>query len=663
MILSPSFGDAGLAKALSMAVLISVLAGCDSIIDSLADAPPPAPPRTPLMYPGFPARWIAGNGSPPQFESGRDFSVRRSGSASGYIRSLSMQVENAPSGSIIQEMRADAYRGKRIRYSGWIRTSEVGGDGVGLWLRGDGARIGPFDNMNDRRLSGTNDWKYLSIVVDVPQLTVGLAFGALLVGPGIAWVDDLNIEVVDETVQVTAPLGERLYDDSAQVAGYYSRRSLRPTHLGFESELTAAQQPATVDWLRNASFAFTNDDPAVTSADLDPLRPLLGGATIVALGEATHGTREFFRMKHRVMAMLVKELGFTHFGIEATLPEALAVDHYVQTGVGDPARLLSDLRFWTWNTAEVMGMIEWMRSWNAAGHQPRVHFTGFDMGYAGVAIDSVSAFATRMSTGAGTTVREAYRCLNELRTPSNGPNPDFARYNAIGAEYQDACRQGIRDVDSLFARNETAWSSVEGPEKVRIMRRLARIIDQWEDLARASADAGFYVRDEYMAENVAWWHETHAPGAKMVLWAHNGHVSRVPRMMGDHLSRRYGSGYVNVAQTFGTGSFNAVMVSNSNVNLDLRAHTVTGLREEAIENVFMATGADRIIFDARRVRSDSSAAVAPLQLTLSIRSVGATFRPGDGPNGYQVPLYLGGDYDLIIWFRNATASTLLPFLP
>jgi erythromycin esterase len=612
------------------------------------------------MYPGFPARWIPGPSR--EFEAGRDLAVRRSGSASAYVRSINTQVSSGEIGTIIQQMRADAYRGKRVRFSGWIRTSDVGG-GVGLWLRGDGATLGPFDNMSDRWLTGTSDWKYVSIVLDVPQGVIGFAFGVLLVGPGIAWIDDLSFEIVDESVPVTRPLGERAYTDTLALTAQYNRHPLRPTHLGFESEQTAAQQPATVTWLRNASFPFTTDDPDVPSSDLDPLRPLVGDAKIVALGEATHGTREFFRMKHRVLTWLVREMGFSHFGIEASLPEALAVDHYVQTGVGDPAKLLSDLRFWTWNTTEVFAMIEWMRAWNAAGNQPRVHFTGFDMQFAGVAIDSVTAFTSRMDATVGATVTAAYQCLNDLREPRNNPNPDMKAYNSSGPDYQASCRLGIRNVDSLFAHNEAAWTSAAGAEKVRVMRRLARVIDQWEELAAASNDAGYIIRDRYMAENVAWWHETHAPGAKMVLWAHNGHISRVPGAMGDNLSRRFGAEYLIVGQTFGSGSFNAVMVSNTYQILNLTAHQISGLREEAIERVFQATGADRLIFDARRLRTDNTPAAEPLHLPVSIRAIGATYRPADGPNSHQAALFLLNDYDLIIWFRTATASQLLPYLP
>lgn len=639
-------------------VLIFATPGCDSIVDSLADEP--SPPPNGLMIPGRPVRWFGTQNGTGDFEVGRDIGVHRSGSASAYIRSL--WQEPAEFGALTQQIRADAYRGRRIRYAGWIRTAGVGAGGAGLWLRSDGVLLGPFDNMIDRRLTGTNDWKQVSIVVDVPHAAVGLAFGALLSGPGVVWIDDLSLEVVDTTVPVTVEPGERAFSDSAQAAAQYGRFSLRPLNLAFEGELPAAQQLATVEWVRNASFAFGTDDPDASSTDLDPLRPLVGGATLVALGEATHGTREFFRMKHRVLAWLVREMGFSYFGIEANLAEALAVDHYVQTGVGNPTQLLSDLRYWTWNTAEVMAMIEWMRAWNAAGHQPRVHFTGFDMGFAGVAIDSVSAFTSRMDPVAGTTVAQAYQCLNGLRDTPTSYTPDYAKYALLGADQQAACRQNIRSVDSLFARNDATWSSIEGAEKFRVMQRLARTIEQWEQLGSAASDQGVYVRDRLMAENVAWWHDTHAPGTKMVLWAHNGHVSRWTGFMGDHLTRKYGSRYLPVAQTFGSGSFNAVFVSNTGVNLDLRAHNVSDLREEAIEAVFKATGIERLIFDARRVRAESGPATIPLEAPLSIRSVGASYRPSAASN-YQVNLQLGTDYDLIIWFRNAMASTLLPHLP
>jgi erythromycin esterase-like protein len=83
---------------------------------------------------------------------------------------------------------------------------------------------------------------------------------------------------------------------------------------------------------------------------MQPLKKIIGDARIVALGEATHGTREFFQLKHRMLEFLATEMGFTIFSIEANMPEAYRVNDYVLTGVGDPAALLRGMYFWTWDT-------------------------------------------------------------------------------------------------------------------------------------------------------------------------------------------------------------------------------------------------------------------------------------------------------------------------
>jgi hypothetical protein len=100
---------------------------------------------------------------------------------------------------------------------------------------------------------------------------------------------------------------------------------------------------------------------------MQALKQLIGNARIVSLGEATHGTREFFQLKHRMLEFLATEMGFTIFSIEANMPEAYRLNDYVLNGTGDPAELLRGMYFWTWNTEEVLEMIRWMRAFNASG--------------------------------------------------------------------------------------------------------------------------------------------------------------------------------------------------------------------------------------------------------------------------------------------------------
>ncbi|HKE13886.1 MAG TPA: erythromycin esterase family protein, partial [Kofleriaceae bacterium] len=135
-----------------------------------------------------------------------------------------------------------------------------------------------------------------------------------------------------------------------------------------------------VAWIRRSGIPLSGVEAGAGTADMAPLAASIGRARVVALGEATHGTREFFQMKHRMFEYLVSERGFTVFAIEANWPESLAVNRYVLTGEGDPKAALAGLYFWTWNTEEVLALIEWMRAWNAdPAHARKVKFFGFDM--------------------------------------------------------------------------------------------------------------------------------------------------------------------------------------------------------------------------------------------------------------------------------------------
>ncbi len=150
--------------------------------------------------------------------------------------------------------------------------------------------------------------------------------------------------------------------------------------------------PAIVDWLKAKCLPFETPKAESGFADLAYLKVLVAGARVVELGEATHGTKEFFQMKHRILEYLVKEMGFNTFAIEATWPESNLLNDYVMTGQGDPARLLAGLYFWTWNTQEVLDMIRWMRRHNEnPGSAPKVSFFGFDMQYPKMAMGNVIA--------------------------------------------------------------------------------------------------------------------------------------------------------------------------------------------------------------------------------------------------------------------------------
>jgi erythromycin esterase-like protein len=161
-----------------------------------------------------------------------------------------------------------------------------------------------------------------------------------------------------------------------------------------------------VDWVRANAIRLATPEAGHGFDDMQPLKKVVGDARIVELGEATHGTREFFQLKHRMLEFLATEMGFTIFSIEANMPEAYRLNDYVLNGTGDPVELLRGMYFWTWNTEEVLEMIRWMRAFNASG-RGRVQFTGFDMQTHTVALDIVQQFVRRYDTAYVATLRDA----------------------------------------------------------------------------------------------------------------------------------------------------------------------------------------------------------------------------------------------------------------
>jgi hypothetical protein len=154
---------------------------------------------------GLPESWGGGG---PEYELAIDKSVAHQGKQSGRVSYVGTGEPEKPGfGTLTQGISPDPFRGKRVRYSGYVRTKNVAGS-AGLWMRVDGSEQGrslSFDNMMDRGIVGTSDWKKYEIVLDVPKEATAIYFGMLVSGKGTAWVDDLHFEKVAPDTPVTDP--------------------------------------------------------------------------------------------------------------------------------------------------------------------------------------------------------------------------------------------------------------------------------------------------------------------------------------------------------------------------------------------------------------------------------------------------------------------------
>ncbi|WP_044642785.1 helix-turn-helix domain-containing protein [Risungbinella massiliensis] len=168
--------------------------------------------------------WFLSGSHPFNYEMGIDRTVVHQGRMSGYLKSKTVQgVEEFA--TIMQQFKADRYRGKRMKLSGFVKTENVQ-HFAGLWMRIDSASddVLQFDNMGDRPIQGSNNWNQYSVVLDVPENSAVIAFGVLLSGAGHVWVDQFSFDEVDEKVEST----------NLEV---HAELLEEPTNLSFEEEL------------------------------------------------------------------------------------------------------------------------------------------------------------------------------------------------------------------------------------------------------------------------------------------------------------------------------------------------------------------------------------------------------------------------------------------
>lgn len=235
-----------------------------------------------------------------------------------------------------------------------------------------------------------------------------------------------------------------------------------------------AQTPASdavTDWIRGTSIPLGTPLAGNGFDDMQPLKKVIGNARIVSLGEATHGTREFFQLKHRMLEFLASEMGFTIFSIEASMPEAYRLNDYVLKGNGDPAQLLRGLYLWPWDTEEVLAMIKWMRVFNQSG-KGRIEFTGFDMQLPEVAAGNVSGFVAKYDPDYGPAIQSAAGMAVKTRRLQKGPQvgtttADFPVSLAIGKTIRFSGHIKTADVEEGFA---SLWCRVEGANGVLAWR-------------------------------------------------------------------------------------------------------------------------------------------------------------------------------------------------
>jgi hypothetical protein len=155
-----------------------------------------------LVDASVPPGWLLAGTKPAEYEVGVDADHAYQGHPSAFLRSKRLSVNGF--GTLMQSIRAEQYNGKRVRFSGLVKSQEVV-SWAGLWMRVDqGKNMIAIDNMQDRAIKGTTGWQRYDVVLDVPRDSTGISFGILLDGAGEVWLSGTKFDVVGMDLPVTA---------------------------------------------------------------------------------------------------------------------------------------------------------------------------------------------------------------------------------------------------------------------------------------------------------------------------------------------------------------------------------------------------------------------------------------------------------------------------
>jgi erythromycin esterase len=336
--------------------------------------------------------------------------------------------------------------------------------------------------------------------------------------------------------------------------------SSAPPHTSIVPDAVAA-------WIRQWASPLKTVELGASDADLQPLKSIVGNATIVGLGEATHGTHEFFALKSRVVEYLVQQMGFNTFALENGWATLLPMERYVATGEGNPSDLLRHDFYAAWQTKEFLDLYEAIRAYNAdPSHATKVQVAGIDSwNVTQSTFDQVTNYLGSVDPRQGAQAQALYAAFRPTI-----PDPVFVDYDGFSRLPQAIKQQYASDaqhVYDLLQSSEANYENRSSKAAFELALQSARVILQYTALGVLipasgtlfTSDAAYQKRDEFMADNVAWLHDQGIANAKIVLWAHNVHIGRlhVSVSMGTFLSRQYQDGYRPIGMSFSQGSFTA----------------------------------------------------------------------------------------------------------
>ena len=400
---------------------------------------------------------------------------------------------------------------------------------------------------------------------------------------------------------------------------------------------------------------------SIEDVDLDPLLERIADSKIVLIGEATHGTSEFYRMRARISQELIARKGFNFVAIEGDWPDAARLDHFVRHLEYPPSEWTAFARFpaWMWRNKEMRTFVDWLRAQNGIRNpQLRAAVYGLDLYSLYTSIRSVLEYLEKVDPETARVARQRYGCL----TPWAADPAAYGQAALTGA-YRTCEEEVVRMLEDLL-RKRNAYASHDG-ERFLDAAQNARLIADAEHYYRImyyGSRASWNLRDSHMFETLKSLLEFHGPSAKGIVWAHNSHVgdSSATEMSArgeyniGHLCRQeFGA----AAYSIGFGTDSGTVAAASDWDGPMLVKTVRPALARSYESLFHGAAHARFMLPLRHLTS--AALRRRLQAPRLERAIGVIYRPETERASHYFQATLPNQFDEFIWFDKSAAVTPL----
>lgn len=403
-----------------------------------------------------------------------------------------------------------------------------------------------------------------------------------------------------------------------------------------------------------SSESFTT----IEDVDLEPLLRRIGDARIVLIGEASHGTSEFYRMRDRISRYLIAQKDFSFVAIEGDWPDTARIDSYVRHMETARSEWTAFARFptWMWRNREVRSFVDWLRGYNAE-QEPgrRAAFHGLDLYSLYNSIRAVLDYLDDVDPDAARIARERYGCL----TPWQSDPATYGRA-ALSGSYRSCEEHVVRMLADLIEKQQ-AYTKHDGERFLDAVQN-ARLVAGAEEYYRImyyGSRSSWNLRDTHMFETLKTLLDHHGPRSKAIVWAHNSHV-------GNAAATDMGArGEINIGQlcreafgdavyAIGFGTDHGKVAAASDWDAPMEIKTVRPALTGSYENICHESGASQFFLPLRKGR-----AVDGLMKPRLERAIGVIYRPQTELQSHYFEAILPRQYDEYVWFDESSAVTPL----